>query len=68
MKEQRNQQMARGVERENKKRIAHRYRVGELVLIRHDMDGQVYPKQQRPTSGPYRITAIRGSTLEVNQN
>jgi hypothetical protein len=66
MKERRNEQMMRGVQRENKKRIAHHYRVGELVLIRHDMDGQVYPKQQRPTSGPFRITAIRGSTLEID--
>jgi hypothetical protein len=51
-------QLNRVVERENAKRLSHRYRVGDQVLIRHDMDGQPRPKMKRPTSGPYVITRV----------
>jgi hypothetical protein len=59
-------QLNRGVERENAKRLSHRYRVGDRVLIRHDMDGQPRPKMKRLTSGPYVITPVLGSTLEID--
>jgi hypothetical protein len=37
----RKSQLIRGAERENSKRLSHRYRIGDRVLIRHDMDGQL---------------------------
>jgi len=59
--------MRRGLARENRKRLAHRYRSGDLVLIRHDMDGQPYGKMMRPASGPYKIVRVLGSTLEIDR-
>jgi hypothetical protein len=60
-------QLNRGVERENAKRLSHRYHVGDRVLIRHDMDGQPRPKMKLPTSGPHVITRVLGSTLEIDR-
>jgi hypothetical protein len=31
------------------------------------MDGQPHPKMKRPTSGPYVITRVLGSTLEIDR-
>jgi hypothetical protein len=67
MAQQRKLQMQKGVDRENQKRIAHRYRKGDLILIRHDMDGQVYGKMMTPTSGPFPIVRVLGATLEINR-
>jgi hypothetical protein len=58
-------QLARGVERENSKRLSHCYRIGDRVSIRHDMDGQPRPKIKSPTSGPFDITRVIGVTLEI---
>jgi hypothetical protein len=63
----RKSQLVRGVERENSKRLSHRYRVGDRVLIRNDMDGQPRPKMKSPTSGPFVITRVIGLTLEINR-
>jgi hypothetical protein len=63
----RKSQLIRGVERENSKRLSHHYRVGDRVLIRHDMDGQPRPKMKSPTSGPFAITRIIEGTLEINR-
>jgi hypothetical protein len=67
IKQSRKEQMKQGVTRANAKRHPHKYRQGDLVLIRHDMDGQVYPKMKRPTSGPYPILSIRGSMLAIQR-
>ena len=67
MKQMRRKQMENGRDRENRKRIPHKYRVNDLVLIRHDMDGQPHGKMKRPTSGPFRVLRVLGSTLEIDR-
>ena len=59
--------MKKGVENENKKRIPHEYKPGDKILIRHDMDGTPRGKMADPTSGPFEIIAVRGSTLKIQK-
>ena len=47
--------------RENRGRVPHRYRVGDLVLIRRDRGNDVRPKLAKPTFGPFRITAVHSN-------
>lgn len=67
MKKMRGSQMEKGRLKENAKRIPHRYRPNDMVLIRHDMDGQPRGKMQCPTSGPYKVLRVRGPTLEIDR-
>ena len=39
----------------------------DYVLIRHDMDGQPRGKMRNPTSGPFQVLRVLGSTLEINK-
>jgi hypothetical protein len=63
----RKSQLIHGVERENSKRLSHRYRVGDRVLIHHDIDGQPRPKMKSPTSGPFSNTRVIRGTLEIDR-
>ena len=47
--------------RENRGRIPHRYRVGDLVLIRRDRGNEVRPKLAKPTFGPFRVLAVHSN-------
>jgi hypothetical protein len=67
MKIMREKQMEKGRLRENSKRLPHKYKPGQLILIRHDMDGQPRGKMRNPTSGPFRVHRVLGSTLEIDR-
>jgi hypothetical protein len=55
--------------RENRRRVPHKYKVGDLVLIRRDVGGEVLGKMTKPTFGPFRITRmlVKG-TVELQRN
>ena len=64
---QRKRQLENGVARENKRRIDHQYSPGDLVMIRHDMDGQPRGKMTNPTSGPFKVLKVKGSSIEIDR-
>ena len=56
--------------RENKRRVAHKYKVGDLVLIVKDSyERSKLPKLQSPTEGPYKIlrTNRTNGTVQINR-
>ena len=59
--------MEKGRAKENAKRLNWQYKKGDLVLIRHDMDGQPRGKMMKPTSGPYEVMSVKNSTIEINR-
>ena len=70
LQDERSSQMLKGSENENKKRLPHKCKVNDLVLIRHDMDGEIVPGRELdcPTSGPYRMLRVRNSTIEIERH
>ena len=67
MKTSRVKQLEKGRDRENSRRLLHKYKPGQQILIRHDMDGQVRGKMRNPTSGPFKILRVLGGTLEIDK-
>ena len=55
IKARREQEILRNNKRENDKRIAHHYKVGELVS---KMKPGVLPKLRRKRDGPYKVIAV----------
>jgi hypothetical protein len=59
LKEQRRKQSAANNKKENRTRLQHEYKVGDLVLIvEKTYERQKQPKLSSPTQGPYEIIRI----------
>ena len=59
--------MVQGHAQTNKSRIAHVYQVGDLVLIRRDVGGEVLGKLARPSHGPFEIVHVYANgTVRIN--
>jgi RNase H-like domain found in reverse transcriptase/Reverse transcriptase (RNA-dependent DNA polymerase)/Integrase zinc binding domain len=55
-------------ERENRHRVPHEYKVGDKVLIRCDVRGEILGKLTRPSLGPFRITRLLPKgTVEIQR-
>ena len=67
IKQQRLKQMQTGRARENDKRLPWKYKPGDLVLIRHDVEGSPRGKMYDPTSGPYTVLRVLKSNLELER-
>jgi cleavage and polyadenylation specificity factor subunit 1 len=69
IRQRRTQDMKRRLMRENQGRKPFKYQAGQLVLIRHDMDGPTFKgKMANPTKGPFRIVRVIGDhTLELQK-
>jgi hypothetical protein len=53
------QKMQEDNRQENASRLAHDYKVGDVVLIRRDgRDGDIIRKMSKPSIGPFRIMRV----------
>jgi transposase InsO family protein len=56
-------------QRENRNRIRHDYKVGDKVLIRRDIGGEILAKMGRYTYGPFTVTQVFvNGTVEILRN
>ena len=56
--QRRTQQTQQNMERENRLRIAHEFRLNDKVLIRRDIGNPFLGRLARPTEGPFKIIDI----------
>ena len=67
IKEKRRRAVVKINTRENSTRVAHTYKVGQLILIVQNED-DVTGKLHHPTEGPYKILKVyRNGTLKIGQ-
>ena len=55
------------LKRENKRRVPHKYSVGDLVLIRRDVTGEVLRKVSGSTYGPYPVLKVLQTALVLDR-
>ena len=55
-------------ERENRNRIHHKYKVGDMVLIKLKVGGPPLPKMKAPHDGPYKVVRVyRNGRLRIKR-
>ena len=60
--------MEKGAMRTNANRVPHTYHVGDLVLIRRDVGGEILGKLAKPTHGPYNVEQVYANgTVRINR-